>query len=73
MLFQGNAQTLMTKNKVIRNFEFDWEGLLADHIGDLSAAALARRLRAQWSWGKELDNFVDEMERFGTLIDRAED
>ena len=73
MLFQGNAQTLMTKNKVIRNFEFNWEGLLADHIGDLSAAALARRLRAQWSWGKELDNFVDEMERFGTLIDRAED
>ncbi|WP_175550816.1 hypothetical protein [Marinomonas polaris] len=63
----------MTKNKVIRNFEFDWEGLLADHIGDLSAAALARRLRAQWSWGKELDNFVDEMERFGTLIYRAED
>jgi ubiquinone biosynthesis accessory factor UbiJ len=73
LLFQGNAQTLMTKNKVIRNFEFNWEGLLADHIGDLSAAALARRLRAQWSWGKELDNFVDEMERFGTLIDRAED
>ena len=94
---QGNAQALMTLHKVMENFEFDWEGLLADHIGDLSAAALARLLRAQWSWSKEFatnarmqmvhhlqtdsqllpskiefDNFVDEMERFGTLIDRAE-
>ncbi|BDX04222.1 sterol-binding protein [Marinomonas pontica] len=94
---QGNAQALMTLHKVMENFELDWEGLLADHIGDLSAAALARLLRAQWSWSKEFatstrmqlvqhlqtdsqllpskiefDHFVDEMERFGTLIDRAE-
>lgn len=94
---QGNAQALMTLHKVMENFEFDWEGLLADHIGDLSAAALARLLRAQWSWSKEFatnarmqmvhhlqtdsqllpskiefDHFVDEMERFGTLIDRTE-
>ncbi|NVK27378.1 MAG: SCP2 sterol-binding domain-containing protein [Flavobacteriia bacterium] len=94
---QGNAQALMTLHKVMENFEFDWEGLLADHIGDLSAATLARLLRTQWSWGKEFatktriqlvqhlqsdsqllpskiefDSFVDEMERFGTLIDRAE-
>ena len=94
---QGNAQALMTLHKVMENFELDWEELLADHIGDLSAAALARLLRAQWSWSKEFatnarmqivhhlqtdsqllpskiefDNFVDEMERFGTLIDRTE-
>lgn len=94
---QGNAQALMTLHKVMENFELDWEGLLADHIGDLSAAALARLLCAQWSWSKEFatstrmqlvqhlqtdsqllpskiefDHFVDEMERFGTLIDRAE-
>lgn len=94
---QGNAQALMTLHKVMENFELDWEGLLADHIGDLSAAALARLLRAQWSWSKEFatstrmqlvqhlqtdsqllpskiefDHFVDDMERFGTLIDRAE-
>ena len=94
---QGNAQALMTLHKVMENFELDWEGLLADHIGDLSAAALARLLRAQWSWSKEFatstrmqlvqhlqtdsqllpskiefDHFVDEMDRFGTLIDRAE-
>ena len=94
---QGNAQALMTLHKVMENFEFDWEGLLADHIGDLPAATLARLLRAQWSWSKEFttnmrmqlvqhlqtdsqllpskiefDHFVDEIERFGTLIDRAE-
>ena len=94
---QGNAQALMTLHKVMENFELDWEELLADHIGDLSAAALARLLRAQWSWSKEFatnarmqivhhlqtdsqllpskiefDHFVDEMERFGTLIDRTE-
>jgi ubiquinone biosynthesis protein UbiJ len=40
LLFQGNDQALMALHKVIENFEFDWEGLLADHIGDLSAAAL---------------------------------
>lgn len=50
---QGNAQALMTLHKVMENFELDWEGLLADHIGDLPAAALARLLRTQWSWGKE--------------------
>ncbi|TYL49024.1 SCP2 domain-containing protein [Marinomonas sp. IMCC 4694] len=50
---QGNAQALMTLHKVMENFELDWEGLLADHIGDLPAAALARLLRAQWSWSKE--------------------
>lgn len=94
---QGNAQALMTLHKVMQNFELDWEGLLADHIGDLSAATLARLLRAKWSWSKEFatnvrmqlvhrlqtdtqllpskiefDHFVDEIERFGTLIDRAE-
>jgi len=94
---QGNAQALMTLHKVMENFELDWEGLLADHIGDLPAAALARLLRTQWSWSKEFatnariqlvqhlqtnsqllpskiefDNLVDEMERFSTLIDRAE-
>lgn len=51
---QGNAQALMTLHKVMENFELDWEGLLADHIGDLPAATLARLLRVQWSWSKEL-------------------
>ncbi|NLQ18556.1 hypothetical protein HGG82_13155 [Marinomonas sp. M1K-6] len=94
---QGNAQALMTLHKVMENFEFDWEGLLADHLGDLPAAALARLLRAQWSWSKEFatntrmqlvhhlqtdsqllpskiefEHFVDNVERLGTLIDRAE-
>lgn len=50
---QGNAQALMTLHKVMENFEFDWEGLLADHIGDLPASALTRLLRKQWSWSKE--------------------
>ncbi|MFT6405366.1 MAG: ubiquinone biosynthesis protein UbiJ [Marinomonas primoryensis] len=94
---QGNAQALMTLHKVMENFELDWEGLLADYIGDLPASALARLLRMQWSWSKEFttntriqlvhhlqtnsqllpskiefDHHVDELERFGTLIDRAE-
>ena len=94
---QGNAQTLMTLHKVMENFELDWEGLLADHIGDLPAAALARLLRAQWSWSKsfatntrmqlvqhlqtdsqllpskiEFEAFVDQLERFGTELDRFE-
>jgi len=51
---QGNAQALMTLHKVMENFELDWEGLLADHIGDLPASALARLLRLKWSWSKEI-------------------
>ncbi|MCV2403976.1 SCP2 sterol-binding domain-containing protein [Marinomonas sp. C2222] len=50
---QGNAQALMTLHKVMEGFEFDWEGLLADHIGDLPASAVARLLRMKWSWSKE--------------------
>ncbi|MBR7889957.1 SCP2 sterol-binding domain-containing protein [Marinomonas sp. A79] len=94
---QGNAQALMTLHKVMQNFDLDWEGLLADYIGDLPAATLSRLLRAQWSWSKEFttnlrmqlvqhlqtdsqllpskiefNHFVDDLERFGTLIDRAE-
>ncbi|MEO9910965.1 MAG: SCP2 sterol-binding domain-containing protein [Lentilitoribacter sp.] len=94
---QGNAQALMTLHKVMENFELDWEGLLADHIGDLAAASLARLLRTQWEWSKEcatnariqlvshlqsnsqllpskveFDHHVEELERFGTLLDRAE-
>ena len=94
---QGNAQALMTLHKVMENFEFDWEGLLADHIGDLAAASLARLLRIQWEWSKEcstkariqlvshlqsnsqllpskveFDHHVDELERFGTQLDRFE-
>ncbi|MBJ7538092.1 ubiquinone biosynthesis accessory factor UbiJ [Marinomonas transparens] len=94
---QGNVQALMTLHKVMENFELDWEGLLADQIGDLPASALARLLRAKWSWSKEFatntriqlvhhlqsdsqllpskvefDHQVDEIERFATLLDRAE-
>ncbi len=94
---QGNAQALMTLHKVMENFELDWEGLLADHIGDLPAATLARLLRVQWSWSKEfatqariqlvqhlqsdsqllpskieVDAFVDQLENFGTQLDRFE-
>ncbi|GAA0837277.1 MULTISPECIES: ubiquinone biosynthesis accessory factor UbiJ [Marinomonas] len=94
---QGNAQALMTLHKVMENFELDWEGLLADYIGDLPASALARLLRKQWSWSKEtatslqlqlvqhlqtnsqllpskveFDTLVDDIERFGTSLDRAE-
>ena len=43
----------MTLHKVMENFELDWEELLADHLGDLPAATLARLLRKQWSWSKE--------------------
>lgn len=94
---QGNAQALMTLHKVMENFELDWEGLLADYIGDLPASALARLLRKQWSWHKEtatslqlqlvqhlqtnsqllpskieFETFVDDIERLGTALDRAE-
>ena len=94
---QGNAQALMTLHKVMENFELDWEGLLADYIGDLPASALARLLRKQWSWSKEtatslqlqlvqhlqtnsqllpskveFNTLVDDIERFGTSLDRAE-
>ncbi len=51
---RGNAQALMTLHKVMQNFELDWEGILADHIGDLPAASLARLLRKQWSVTKEI-------------------
>ncbi|ADZ92948.1 ubiquinone biosynthesis accessory factor UbiJ [Marinomonas mediterranea] len=51
---QGNAQALMTLHKVLENFELDWEGILADYIGDLPASTLARLLRYQWGITKEV-------------------
>ncbi|MFT2112111.1 SCP2 domain-containing protein [Marinomonas sp. 2405UD68-3] len=52
LLIQGNAQTLMTLHKVSENFELDWEGILADKIGDLSASVVAELLRKKWDWSK---------------------
>lgn len=51
---RGNAQALMTLHKVMQGFEFDWEGILADKIGDLPAATFGRLIRTQWSISKEL-------------------
>ena len=51
---RGNAQALMTLHKVMQQFEFDWEGILADKIGDLPAASFARLLRTQWSLSKQV-------------------
>lgn len=50
---RGNAQALMTLHKVMQGFEFDWEGILADKVGDLPAATFARLMRTQWTWSKE--------------------
>lgn len=50
---RGNAQALMTLHKVMQGFEFDWEGILADKIGDLPAATFARLIRTQWTFTKE--------------------
>ena len=50
---QGNAQTLMTLHKVIEGFELDWEGILADQIGDIATSFIAPLLRKKWRWGKE--------------------
>ncbi|OUR64127.1 hypothetical protein A9Q77_12185 [Marinomonas sp. 42_23_T18] len=49
---QGNAQTLMTLHKVSANFELDWEGILADKIGDMATSFIAPLLRSKWQWGK---------------------
>ena len=51
---QGNAQTLMTLHKVSENFELDWEGMLADKIGDLAASVIAELLRTQWTWSRNM-------------------
>ena len=51
---RGNAQALMTLHKVMQGFEFDWEGILADQVGDLPAATFARLVRTQWSVTKAL-------------------
>jgi len=50
---QGNAQTLMTLHKVSANFELDWEGILADKIGDMPTSFIAPLLRSKWQWTKE--------------------
>lgn len=42
---QGNAQTA--------NFELDWEGILADKIGDMPTSFIAPLLRSKWQWTKE--------------------
>jgi ubiquinone biosynthesis accessory factor UbiJ len=52
LLIQGNAQTLMTLHKVSEHFELDWEGVLADKIGDLPASIVAEIMRKQWDWTK---------------------
>lgn len=49
---QGNAQTLMTLHKVSANFELDWEGILADKIGDIATSFIAPLLRSKWQWTK---------------------
>lgn len=49
---QGNAQTLMTLHKVSANFELDWEGILADKIGDMATSFIAPLLRSKWQWSK---------------------
>ena len=55
---RGNAQALMTLHKVMQGFEFDWEGILADKVGDLPAATFARLVRTQWSVTKEVTTNV---------------
>ena len=55
---RGNAQALMTLHKVMQGFEFDWEGILADKVGDLPAATFARLVLTQWSVTKELTTNV---------------
>lgn len=49
---QGNAQTLMTLHKVMAEFELDWEGILADQIGDTATSFIAPLLRKKWHWSK---------------------
>jgi len=49
---QGNAQTLMTLHKVMEGFELDWEGILADKIGDIASSFIAPLLRKKWHWTK---------------------
>ncbi len=56
LLIQGNAQALMTLHKVSENFEFDWEGILADKIGDLPASIVAELLRKKWDWTQTTSN-----------------
>lgn len=70
---QGNAQTLMTLHKVSQNIDLDWEGMLADHIGDMQASIVARLLRKQWRWsrdtGKNLTaNLIDYLQNDSELL-----
>jgi ubiquinone biosynthesis protein UbiJ len=50
---QGNVQTLMTLHRVSQHLDIDWQGLLADKIGDLPASIVATLLSQQWHWGRQ--------------------
>ncbi|RDL43227.1 hypothetical protein DN730_14710 [Marinomonas piezotolerans] len=70
---RGNAQALMTLHKVMQGFEFDWEGILADKVGDLPAASFARLIRTQWSASKTLStnaraHFVNYLQSNSELL-----
>ena len=70
---QGNAQTLMTLHKVSANFELDWEGILADKIGDMPTSFIAPLLRSKWQWTKETSksfklNLVEYLQEEADLL-----
>ncbi len=43
----------MTLHKVMEGFELDWEGILADKIGDVATSFIAPLLHQKWQWSKE--------------------
>lgn len=70
---QGNAQTLMTLHKVSAHFELDWEGILADKIGDLATSFIAPLFRSKWQWSKATGqsfklNFVEYLQEESDLL-----
>lgn len=70
---KGNAQTLMTLHSLMQRFELDWEGLLADQVGDLPASLIAEFLRRKWQWSRHFaftarQNLVEYLQEESRLL-----
>jgi ubiquinone biosynthesis protein UbiJ len=50
----GDAVRIQQIIQLVEALDIDWEGLLADMLGDIPAHALGTGLRRSWQWGQQV-------------------